>query len=250
MRLALKEGAETRTLKIGDVYGDGWKLTALTPSMATFGKGSSLHSVGLNPQGLVLNPEGDAKTTVDVVGGDARAVIAAYIELFNCFNDYNNKVGRPLGAEITPADLARASSVLGAERYKQCAAASAASNLSTPALRRAVAEAVGDVNSVRRLDGLEPIGPARVPSTSKPLNGFDDSRYIPGTVTVAGYISGTKFADGSYYYYRTPADRQAAADAGVEYKPVATPEYLAKSPAERSADYQAWLRQHPDLSAR
>ncbi|MDB5438496.1 MAG: hypothetical protein JWM33_923 [Caulobacteraceae bacterium] len=69
LSLRIKAGDETRLLNIGDIYQDGWALTALTNTTATLTRNGQSQTVGLNPAGLVAQARADGPaTTVRVVG--------------------------------------------------------------------------------------------------------------------------------------------------------------------------------------
>ncbi|MDB5439942.1 MAG: hypothetical protein JWM33_2369 [Caulobacteraceae bacterium] len=77
LSLQLKTGAGLdHTLKVGEVYGDGWTLTGLTPVEATLAKDGATRQVGLNPTGaLAGNAPVAPPSTVSMIGvPDADAV--------------------------------------------------------------------------------------------------------------------------------------------------------------------------------
>ncbi|MDB5440881.1 MAG: hypothetical protein JWM33_3308 [Caulobacteraceae bacterium] len=50
------DGQASRTIKVGEEYSNGWKLDAVTPTLATLSKGGETRQVGLNPTGAVARP--------------------------------------------------------------------------------------------------------------------------------------------------------------------------------------------------
>ncbi|MDB5440520.1 MAG: hypothetical protein JWM33_2947 [Caulobacteraceae bacterium] len=58
-----------RTLKVGDLYQEGWVLKALSPTMATMTKDGQLHLVGLNPTGELAGASADAPGSLVLVQG-------------------------------------------------------------------------------------------------------------------------------------------------------------------------------------
>jgi hypothetical protein len=73
MSLRLRSVGETpeRSLKIGDEFEDGWKLTGLTSSAATLTRDGVSRTVGLNPTGALGAAEPAAGgSTVTVVTGE------------------------------------------------------------------------------------------------------------------------------------------------------------------------------------
>lgn len=71
LSLRIKGGEAPRTLEIGEVYQDGWTLSALTATKATLTKDGQSQTVGLNPTGVIerAKPD-DPPTTVKTIGGD------------------------------------------------------------------------------------------------------------------------------------------------------------------------------------
>ncbi|MDB5440523.1 MAG: hypothetical protein JWM33_2950 [Caulobacteraceae bacterium] len=75
LSLRIKTDEAPRTLDIGDVYQDGWRLTALTNTTATLTKDDRSEAVGLNLEGS-LGPQksADSASTVNTVGTGAITV--------------------------------------------------------------------------------------------------------------------------------------------------------------------------------
>lgn len=62
-------GAPARILKIGDVFEDGWVLTALDPTTATLTKGGLSRRIGLNPAGALAQPQAAAHPSQVTLAG-------------------------------------------------------------------------------------------------------------------------------------------------------------------------------------
>ncbi|MDB5438139.1 MAG: hypothetical protein JWM33_566 [Caulobacteraceae bacterium] len=90
LSLRIKAGKEARTLSVGDLYLDGWKLTALTDSTATLARNNEIQTVGLNPTGAVAKAKADGPASsvktlagLDLAkrGAEARAQQPAFSQL-------------------------------------------------------------------------------------------------------------------------------------------------------------------------
>ncbi|MDB5440525.1 MAG: hypothetical protein JWM33_2952 [Caulobacteraceae bacterium] len=68
LSLQLRDGQATRSLKVGDVYQDGWTLQTLNPTEATLVKDGQARRVGLNPTGALASAAVAAPTVVQLVG--------------------------------------------------------------------------------------------------------------------------------------------------------------------------------------
>lgn len=80
LTLKVREAGVDRSLKVGDVYAEGWTLKALTPSTVTIARDGATMLVGLNPSGQVLGPApAGAPSTISVVGLPDEATIQAAI---------------------------------------------------------------------------------------------------------------------------------------------------------------------------
>ncbi|MDB5437980.1 MAG: hypothetical protein JWM33_407 [Caulobacteraceae bacterium] len=83
LALQLKDNNQERTIRPGDVYADGWKLDALTPTSATLVKDGERREVGLNPTGALASKAPAAPPSqVTLAGEDARLLAAAIARNF------------------------------------------------------------------------------------------------------------------------------------------------------------------------
>ncbi|MDB5440595.1 MAG: hypothetical protein JWM33_3022 [Caulobacteraceae bacterium] len=244
LALRLRQGSGERLLKVGDAYADDWILTALSPTMASLSKGWLSRTIGLNPTGAVaaLAGAGAPASQVAVVGeGAIERAADASRGWVSCLAEYRAKTGQDLNAL---RDRTQALPVMGKDRYDQCLGyTEVMSAARTDQERRAIALARGDLNGVRLIDGLPPLGPDKI-TTAKAAS-YSDVDFAPGTFTTAGYSHGGILADGSYYNYRTIEARQAAIAAGEE-----PPMTIGMTLNESAAAYNAWIAAHPASSAK
>ncbi|MDB5440759.1 MAG: hypothetical protein JWM33_3186, partial [Caulobacteraceae bacterium] len=77
LNLQVMQDQGVRTLKPGDLYRDGWTVTAVTASTATLTKGGQSRMVGLNPDGALQQRATAAPSQVTLASGNIQDAIAA-----------------------------------------------------------------------------------------------------------------------------------------------------------------------------
>ncbi|MDB5441255.1 MAG: hypothetical protein JWM33_3682 [Caulobacteraceae bacterium] len=205
-------GEPTRVLSLGDVYADGWVLTGLTPSVATLTKAGMSRSVGLNPSGALAAAPSDARPSeVKVIFSAAEL---AYFDALIAGGHWNGQAepGRTLDetrrgllyhnrlAEARARGITDAKEILGPD-YADWISLGAAGWVA----ERQYALDRGDINTVRRFDGLPPVGPDKilVPAGTSP----DAAFRAAGLVSQAGYAEqgpeGSLDADGNRTFTRS-----------------------------------------------
>lgn len=73
LRLQIIDGEARRSLKVGDLYADGWTLQAIDPTQATLTRDAERRTVGLNPTGALAQARSnDPPSTVTTALAAAR----------------------------------------------------------------------------------------------------------------------------------------------------------------------------------
>lgn len=220
------DGQPPRVVSRGDVYADGWVLTDLTPSVATLTKGGESRSVGLNPSGALEQENSGAPSQVEVILSaadlslidaeissgewDGKPFKGRTLEQTRRSVLYTAKLGAASQAKLKAtgngglnSDQMRA--VLGEAAYADMLAATAAG----PSLRQVAIDS-GDVNQVRVLDGLPPIGPDQIyipAGTSR-----EQAAKAAGLASLAGYTRGVSDASGGLTVTKVPGPPSASAN--------------------------------------
>lgn len=212
-------GEPTRVLSRGDVYADGWVLSNLTPSVATLTKAGESREVGLNPTGWLTTaapPPSPSEITVSFSTADlaylegeisnhrwdGQSFPGLTLDQTRQLQLYDRKIqqARSSNPSLSGPDAFKAA--LGADYVNYLAAALAMEiGLRQAALDR------GDINTVRRMDGLPPVGPEKVlvPTGTSP----DAAFRAAGLVSQAGYAeqgpAGSLDANGNRTFTRGTA---------------------------------------------
>ncbi|MDB5439780.1 MAG: hypothetical protein JWM33_2207 [Caulobacteraceae bacterium] len=99
LSLKLKTPGGERTLRIGEAYGEGWTLEALTPSKAILTKDGVTREIGLNPTGAVASDKPDAPPSkVTMIGLPDEGAIEAAVNAALAKNPNALEVARQGGA--------------------------------------------------------------------------------------------------------------------------------------------------------
>ncbi|MDB5439278.1 MAG: hypothetical protein JWM33_1705 [Caulobacteraceae bacterium] len=205
-----------RILKVGDVYADGWKIQSVTPETATLVKDAQHREIGLNPTGaLPATPASGAPSVVQVVSAQVRQALDIQASWSSCKADFKAGAGRELQDDDYDDLAGVLKPALGADRAEACAGLerSLARLRPTPEVERALAQARGDLNAVRQIDGLPPLGPDVI--AARDVATYADADFPPGTFSPIGYIAGGEDSNGIItVLYRTRALYQAATGDG------------------------------------
>ncbi|MDB5438902.1 MAG: hypothetical protein JWM33_1329 [Caulobacteraceae bacterium] len=223
LELRTAAGQPVRVLSLGDIYAEGWALTALTPSAATLTRSGESRSIGLNPAGA-LDQTGEAPPSqVNILvspadlarlkaegwdGAPAPGLTAEETQrslLFSLKVDdaiMASRAGVAAGSPVPVLSDSDIRAMVGEAAWLDRQALIRKSMIAT---RQAALDG-GDINRVRLIDGLPAIGPDSF--YAPPGTAMDAAAKAVGLTSTVGYSSRLE-ADGGHTLTKLPGTGQS-----------------------------------------
>ncbi|MDB5440155.1 MAG: hypothetical protein JWM33_2582, partial [Caulobacteraceae bacterium] len=220
LQLKSADGASPRVLKIGEMFEDGWKLDALTPTSATLARDGERREVGLNPTGALAETRPGATPSQVIVTPsaadlaliegrwDGKAQAGLTVEETQRYLIYGRKIaavslslGGPaalIAGRFTEGDIrAGLRAAMGDAAFEAALADNDRLDQKHMGAMRQAAVDQGDINQVRSFDGLPAIGPDSfyIPQANS-ATGITDAIRAAGLVNLVGYSLGPLDASG------------------------------------------------------